>query len=87
MGSVSSPIGGVGLAYYLLTGRAPQDGSDNSLLDTVSGEDAILPVFAKNPGAWKLAKVAELALKKAVDCRPQSAEVLLKIRSGSVDND
>jgi len=32
-----------GLAYYLLAGRGPHDGSDHSLLDTVTEEDVVLP--------------------------------------------
>ena len=65
-----------GLAYYLLTGRGPHGGSDHSLLDTVSGEDVAIPKLAKTPAESKLALVAKLALRKAVNSRPQSVNVL-----------
>ena len=68
-----------GLAYYLLTGRGPHDGSDNSLLDTVSSEDVVIPNLAKTDAESKLALVANLALRKAVKSRPQSARELVTL--------
>ena len=61
-----------GLAYYLLTGRGPHDGSDNTLLDTVTDENIVIPNLAKTAAESKLALVADLALRKAVNSRPQS---------------
>ncbi len=66
-----------GLAYYLLTGQSPHDGE--LLLDTVTDDDVRLPHSTRTPAESKLVAVAKLALKKAVDCRPQSATVLARL--------
>ena len=61
-----------GLAYYLLTGLGPHGGGADSLLDTIADEDVILLNCPRTPAESKLASVANLALKKAVSCRPHS---------------
>jgi len=65
-----------GLAYYLLTGRGPHDVSDNSLLDTVADEDVVISTLATTAAGSKLALVANLALRKGVNRRPQSVREL-----------
>ncbi len=68
-----------GLALYLLTGRSPHDG--NSLLDTVADEDLIMPNTPVTPAGAKLAAVAKLSLKKAINRRPHSVAELVALLS------
>jgi eukaryotic-like serine/threonine-protein kinase len=63
-----------GLAFYLLTGQSPHDG--NRVLDTVTDEDVCLPDSIRTSSESKLAAVAKLAMRKAVDRRPQSVGIL-----------
>ncbi len=67
-----------GIAYYLLTGQSPHDGG--VLLDTIADADILVPSPIGSLAAAKLVSWAELALKKAINQRPQSivrlAEVL-----------
>ncbi|MDX1925200.1 MAG: ECF-type sigma factor [Pirellulaceae bacterium] len=66
-----------GIAFYLLTGRSPHCGE--LLLDTVSDEDVQLPDVNCAHAEFKLMAVARLALKKAVDGRPQSVAELVPL--------
>lgn len=66
-----------GIAFYLLTGRTPHDWS--SLLDTVTDDDVCLPNSKRAPSESKLMAVAKLALKKAVNCRPQCVGELARL--------
>lgn len=59
-----------GIAFYLLTGRSPHDGE--FLIDTVTDDDVRLSNSSLTPAESKLAYVANLALKKAVNRRPKS---------------
>jgi serine/threonine protein kinase len=68
-----------GIAFYLLTGRSPHDPS--LVLDTVTDDDVKLLNSNRTPAESKLAAVAQLALKKAVDCRPQSVAELVPLLS------
>ena len=68
-----------GIAFYLLTGRSPHDGE--LMLDTVTDDDVRLPNCSRTPAESKLVAVARLALKKAVDCRPQSVVDLVPLLS------
>lgn len=66
-----------GIAFYLLTGHSPHDGS--MVLDTVSDEDVQLANSNLTQAESKLADIAKLALKKAVDCRPKSVAELVPL--------
>lgn len=78
--SVATDIYAIGgLAFYLLTGQSPHDGE--LVLDTVTDDEAILPKSPHNASEAKLAAVAKLALKKAVDCRPRSMAELVTLLS------
>ncbi len=70
-----------GIAFYLLTGHSPHDGS--MLLDTVSDEDLQLAQsnFMSNytQAESKLAAIAKMALKKAVCSRPKSVGELTEV--------
>ena len=66
-----------GIAFYLLTGHSPHDG--NMVLDTVSDEDVQLANSNLTQAESKLAAIAKLALKKAVDCRPKSLAELVPL--------
>ena len=68
-----------GIAFYLLTGRSPHDGS--SVLDTVTEDDVHLPNLHRTRAESKLLAVAKLALKKAVDHRPKSVAELVQLLS------
>lgn len=71
-----------GLAYYLLTGRGPHAGSANSLLDTITEEDVVLADFPRMSAESKLADVAKVSLRKAVNDRPQSVGELVALLLG-----
>jgi RNA polymerase sigma factor (sigma-70 family) len=66
-----------GLAFYLLTGRSPHD--VDSVLDTVTEDDVNLPDSHHAQAESKLLAVAKLALKKAIDHRPDSVRELAAI--------
>jgi eukaryotic-like serine/threonine-protein kinase len=71
-----------GLAYYLLTGKAPHDRNSDSLLEMVSEEDVVLLKSRSITQAEsKLVDVANLALKKAINCRPKSVMELAALLS------
>jgi RNA polymerase sigma factor (sigma-70 family) len=70
-----------GIAYYLLTGRGPHDGKEDSLSDTISDEDISVPSVSHTSAESKLASVASLALKKAIHRRPKSASALSALLS------
>jgi eukaryotic-like serine/threonine-protein kinase len=78
--SVATDIYAIGgLAFYLLTGRSPHDG--DLLLDTVTDDEIVLPNSPLNASEARLAAVAMLALKKAVDFRPRSVAELVTLLS------
>jgi len=66
-----------GIAFYLLTGRSPHD--VDSVLDTVTEDDVNLPDSLHAQAESKLLAVAKLALKKAIDHRPDSVRELAAI--------
>lgn len=70
-----------GLAYYLLTGRGPHDRLADSLSDTISDEDVPVANAPRTNAGAKLARVANLALKKAITRRPKSARELADLLS------
>ncbi len=63
-----------GIAFYLLTGRSPHD--VGSVLDTVTDDDVHLPDSHHTQAESRLLAVARLALKKAIDYRPDSVDEL-----------
>ncbi|XZE18491.1 protein kinase domain-containing protein [Pirellulaceae bacterium SH449] len=70
-----------GLAFYLLTGRAPHDGA--GIWETLADSDVVIPdthcTADQHKLQHKLASVARLALKKAVQSRPGSVSELLAL--------
>ena len=68
-----------GLAHFLLTGLGPHDGKVSSLMDTVSDNDVAVAKSSCNAAESKLASVANLALKKAINRRPKSTSALLAL--------
>lgn len=66
-----------GIAYYLLTGQCPHDGG--ALLDTIADADVLVPNPSGSRAAAKLSCVAQMALKKAINQRPQSIVRLAEI--------
>ncbi len=66
-----------GLAYYLLTGQSPHDGM--SWLDTLADRDVSIEVREGTQAESKLAKVARVALKKAIHDRPKSVTQLREL--------
>jgi len=65
-----------GLAHFLLTGLGPHDSKVSSLMDTVSDDDVAVVKSPSNAAESKLASVANLALKKAINRRPSSVREL-----------
>lgn len=70
-----------GLAYYLLTGQGPHSRGADSLVDTVAGEDVVVPNSHRTPSESKLEDVANMALKKASAQRPRSVTELIDLLS------
>lgn len=68
-----------GIAFYLLTGGSPHHGS--LVFDTVNEDNVHLPNSNYTKAESKLAYIAKLALKKAVDCRPNSVADLISLLS------
>lgn len=72
----STDIYGIGgIAYYLLTGRSPI--CDRSILQSISEADIDIPSLEQTFATSKLAEIAKIALKKAVNSRPQSISNLI----------
>lgn len=67
-----------GLAHFLLMGVGPHQGKANALLDTVSDKDVVIEM-PLSAAERKLADVARMALKKAVNSRVQSVGALLEV--------
>lgn len=70
-----------GLAHFFLTGHGPHEGKVNSLIETVSEDDIAVAMSPRTNAEFRLARIANLALKKAVDRRPRSANELAAILS------
>lgn len=67
-----------GLAFFLLTGKAPHHSKFDALGDTLSEDDVSLPdaSLAHESAAARLFNVARVALRKAVSQRPNSVREL-----------
>ncbi|MGV3607240.1 MAG: protein kinase domain-containing protein [Planctomycetaceae bacterium] len=67
-----------GLAYFLLTGKAPHYSKSDALGDTLSEDDVLLPDASRSqdPAKAKLLEVACIALRKAVSQRPKAVREL-----------
>jgi eukaryotic-like serine/threonine-protein kinase len=75
-----------GLAYYLLSGRGPHQSGDDWLSETLSDADPVIPVIEaagdRSREGYRLAaqqtlqRIATLALRKAIEDRPQGMAAL-----------